>query len=124
MVFQIKKKITFNLISSISMIFSFFAVFSGLSSAGYIPTTVNYVWPFFFGLLHFYILKNYILNRDSFVFKENSVAKILIYIILIFSILFAISNEIISLLFILIYLCVILYYKYKNKYIPIYIFSF
>ncbi|MDR2544642.1 MAG: DUF6056 family protein [Methanobrevibacter sp.] len=74
----------------------------------------------FFCLLHFYILKNYISNKDSFVLKENSVAKkVLIYIILIFSILFAISNEIINLLFILIYLCVILYYKYKKKQIPI-----
>ena len=60
-----------------------------LESAGWLATTTNYIWPICFILLHFYLLKEYVFkNRDLSKFK-----KIALYLILIVTLMEAVSSE-------------------------------
>ncbi|MDR2830666.1 MAG: hypothetical protein LBB45_06505 [Methanobrevibacter sp.] len=57
--------------------------------AGYITTTLNYVWPLSFAVIHFYLVKKYIFNGDL----NGGLKKGLIYFLAIFSLIFAINQE-------------------------------
>ena len=85
-----------------------------LWSAGCLATTTNYIWPFCFILVHFYLLK-------EFVFKNNDISKfkeILIDLILIVTLLEAVSSEQLLVIVAGAYLFIIFYCLYKKIEIP------
>jgi hypothetical protein len=105
------------LYNSLSCVFVgvFMLTFSGiLWSAGCIATTTNYIWPFCFILLHFYLLKEFVFkNKEISKFKE-----ILIDLVLIVTLLEAVSSEQLLVMVAGAYLFIIIYCLYKKIEIP------
>ncbi len=90
---------------SLSFIFS---SYYALGSAGFITTSINYIWPLFSCLLSVYLLKNYTGN-NTVKFK-----RIVAYIISILCLLFAINNEELSIILLALFVLYFLF-NYKNK---------
>ena len=91
-----------------------------LESAGWLATTTNYIWPICFILIHFYLLKEFILkNKDISKFKRT-----IIYLILIITLLEAISSEQLLVMVGGAYLFTIVYCLYKKIEIPKLIYLF
>ena len=91
-----------------------------LESAGWLATTTNYIWPICFILIHFYLLK-------EFIFKNNDISKFkrtIIYLILIITLLEAISSEQLLVMVGGAYLFTIVYCLYKKIEIPKLIYLF
>ena len=109
-----KKSVIYNSLSCIFVLIYIFTTTSALDSAGYIATTLNYIWPLFFGLLHFYLLKKYVFHENNSSTKQ----KIVIYAIMIFALLFAINQEMMLVLVSVAYLFIILYCLYNKVKIP------
>lgn len=85
-----------------------------LWSAGCIATTTNYIWPFCFILIHFYLLKEFVFkNKEISKFKE-----ILIDLVLIVTLLEAVSSEQLLVMVVGAYLFIIIYCLYKKIEIP------
>ena len=85
-----------------------------LESAGWLATTTNYIWPICFILIHFYLLKEFIFkNKDISKFKRT-----IIYLILIITLLEAISSEQLLVMVGGAYLFTIVYCLYKKIEIP------
>lgn len=85
-----------------------------LESAGWLATTTNYIWPFCFILMHFYLLKDHVFkNKDATKFK-----KVLVNIILIITLLEAISSEQLLVMVAGAYFFIIIYCLYKKIKIP------
>ncbi|MDL2246057.1 DUF6056 family protein [Methanobrevibacter sp. OttesenSCG-928-K11] len=106
-----KRDLIKNIIASILLLIFFYSCILEFVYCGWISVSVNYIWPFFFILLHFYILKEYIL-KDNF---KNKYLKILSYILAIFSLIYACNHEQGLISFIFIYGLIILYNYYKGK---------
>jgi hypothetical protein len=109
-----KKSFIYNSLSCIFVLIYIFTTTSALDSAGYIATTLNYTWPLFFGLLHFYLLKKYVFHENNTSTKQ----KIVIYAIMIFALIFAINQEMMLVLVSVAYLFIILYCLYNKVKIP------
>lgn len=91
-----------------------------LESAGWLATTRNYIWPICFILIHFYLLKEFIFkNKDISKFKRT-----IIYLILIITLLEAISSEQLLVMVGGAYLFTIVYCLYKKIEIPKLIYLF
>jgi len=91
-----------------------------LESAGWLATTTNYIWPICFILIHFYLLKEFIFkNKDISKFKRS-----IIYLILIITLLEAISSEQLLVMVGGAYLFTIVYCLYKKIEIPKLIYLF
>lgn len=91
-----------------------------LESAGWLATTTNYIWPICFILIHFYLLKEFIFkNKDTSKFKRT-----IIYLILIITLLEAISSEQLLVMVGGAYLFIIVYCLYKKIEIPKLIYLF
>ncbi len=91
-----------------------------LESAGWLATTTNYIWPICFILIHFYLLKEFIFkNKDISKFKRA-----IIYLILIITLLEAISSEQLLVMVGGAYLFTIVYCLYKKIEIPKLIYLF
>lgn len=91
-----------------------------LESAGWLATTTNYIWPICFILIHFYLLKEFIFkNKDISKFKRA-----IIYLILIITLLEAISSEQLLVMVGGAYLFTIVYCSYKKIEIPKLIYLF
>ena len=91
-----------------------------LESAGWLATTTNYIWPICFILIHFYLLKEFIFkNKDISKFKRA-----IIYLILIITLLEAISSEQLLVMVCGAYLFTIVYCLYKKIEIPKLIYLF
>lgn len=91
-----------------------------LESAGWLATTTNYIWPICFILIHFYLLKEFIFkNKDISKFKRT-----IIYLILIITLLEAISSEQLMVMVGGAYLFTIVYCLYKKIEIPKLIYLF
>ncbi len=91
-----------------------------LESAGWLATTTNYIWPICFILIHFYLLKEFIFkNKDISKFKRT-----IIYLILIITLLEAISSEQLLVMVGGAYLFAIVYCLYKKIEIPKLIYLF
>lgn len=91
-----------------------------LESAGWLATTTNYIWPICFILIHFYLLKEFIFkNKDISKFKRT-----IIYLILIITLLEAISSEQLLVMVGGAYLFIIVYCLYKKIEIPKLIYLF
>ena len=85
-----------------------------LESAGWLATTTNYICPICFILIHFYLLKEFIFkNKDISKFKRT-----IIYLILIITLLEAISSEQLLVMVGGAYLFTIVYCLYKKIEIP------
>ncbi|MDR2873364.1 MAG: DUF6056 family protein [Methanobrevibacter sp.] len=111
---SIKKKFTYNIISSILLLIFIWNVFHDLGSAGYISTTLNYIWPFGFAVIHFYLIKKYIFKKVNMdLFKKTC-----IYSMMIFSLLFAINMEIMLVVVFGVYVFIFIYLQYKKIKIP------
>ncbi len=98
------KKFIYTLIGIILVIIFIYTNYYALMSAGFISTTLNYTWPFIFGLIHFYLVKNFILHKKN--------VSIFIYIASIFSLLFAINVEIMAVIMFGAYLLILKKYFY------------
>ena len=91
-----------------------------LESAGWLATTTNYIWPICFILIHFYLLNEFIFkNKDISKFKRT-----IIYLILIITLLEAISSEQLLVMVGGAYLFTIVYCLYKKIEIPKLIYLF
>ncbi|WP_299526611.1 DUF6056 family protein [uncultured Methanobrevibacter sp.] len=85
-----------------------------LESAGWLATTTNYIWPLCFILIHFYLLKEYTFkNKDLTKFK-----KLLVNVVLIITLLEAISSEQLLVMVAGAYLFIVIYCLYKKIKIP------
>lgn len=109
-----KKLVIYNSLSCILVLIYIFTISSALSSAGYIATTLNYIWPLFFGLLHFYLVKKYLFNENNSGTKE----KIAIYGIILFALIIAINQELMLFIVSEVYFFIILYCLYNKVKIP------
>ena len=109
-----KKSVIYNSLSCIFVLIYIFTTTSALDSAGYIATTLDYTWPLFFGLLHFYLLRKYVFHENN----TNTKQKIVIYAIMIFALIFAINQEMMLVLVSVAYLFIILYCLYNKVKIP------
>ncbi|MDR1819319.1 MAG: hypothetical protein LBR15_03600 [Methanobrevibacter sp.] len=144
--FDLKNKTIFNCTSIfLVLIFYVCAYAYDINLAGYITTSLNYVWPFVFALLHFYLIKYYVINNnininsvisnsiindsegnlDSRVSFYGFWRKFALYFLIFFSLIFAISQEMVLCLILGAYLFIIPYYYYKKAKIPkIFFYSF
>ncbi|MDO5836442.1 MAG: DUF6056 family protein, partial [Methanobacterium sp.] len=84
-----EKSLVYSFISCILVSIYIYTISPALHSAGYIATTLNYTWPLFFGLLHFYLVKEYIFTKKNL----GPLKKIVIYVLMLFALLFAINQE-------------------------------
>lgn len=109
-----KKSIIYNSLSCVIVLSYIYTISGGLYSAGYIATTLNYTWPLFFGVLHFYLVKKYVFFKNNL----SKIQKIVIYGIMIFALLFAINNEIMLLVVSGVYFLIIFYCSYNKVKIP------
>ena len=108
-----KSKLIYSLISCILTFLFFVTLIPSLKSAGYAASTVNYIWPFFALLLHFYLVK-YILNNKI----ASKAKKVLVYAVMILSLIYGINHEQVAALTFGIYFFTILYLLKTKKPIP------
>ena len=100
-----------NIISVILVSIFYIPVFEAMGD-GAIAISLNYLWPLFFILVHFYLVKYYILQNDDY----NKSKNILLYAILVFSLFFACNHEqgLITCFIIYVLLIGYCYYSYKK----------
>ena len=100
-----------NILSSICVFLFFIPVFSAMG-AGAIAVSLNYLWPLFFFVAHFYLLKRYIFNKTELKLWK----KVMVYFALVFSLLFSCNHEQSLIIFGIIYLLIIgySYCKYRK----------
>lgn len=110
-----KKSFIYNSLSCILVSIYIFAISSALASAGNIATTLNYTWPLFFVLLHFYLIKKYSFNDTTEIANST---KISIYALMFFSLIFAINQELMLFIVAGAYFLIILYCLYNKITIP------
>jgi hypothetical protein len=106
------RKLIYNTVSCLLIGAFIFTTYDALQSAGWIATTVNYLWPVGFGLLHFVLHKEY-LER-----KFGNFEKIAIFLLMIFSLVFAINQELMLIVIFGAYVFIFIYYLYKKIEIP------
>lgn len=110
-----KRLFIYNSLSCVIVLLYIFTTSRGvLGSAGYIATTLNYTWPLFFVLLHFYLVKKYLFNDNNASKKQ----KIAIYAVMLFALIFSINQEMMLLLVSEVYFFMILYCLYNKVKIP------
>lgn len=110
-----KKLILLNFISCIFVGLFIIAFYDILESAGWIATTTNYIWPFCFALIHFYILKEYTFNsHNNLSFNKN----IILNLISIIALLEAISSEQLLGVILIGYILIFAYLIYDKIKIP------
>ena len=109
-----KKSFVYNSLSCIIVLIYIFTINHALASAGYIASTLNYTWPLAFVLLHFYLVKKYIFNENN----TSTIQKIAIYLIMVFSLIFAINQELMFVVVIGVYFYIILYCLFNKVKIP------
>lgn len=107
--FSLKKKIIINSLACF-LTFIFLVGYYFTLNAGWISGTLNYIWPSFFALLHFYVLKEYIFKKRSL----TTLKTFLIYSVLIFSLFEAVSHEQLMLIIFAIYFFMILTFLFKK----------
>ena len=112
-----KKSLIYNSLSCVLVLLYIYTINGALWSAGYIASTITYTWPLFFMLLHFYLVKKYLFNENN-LNNLSIVKKLAIYGIMIFSLIFAINNEIVLFIVAGAYVFIILYCWYKKIKIP------
>lgn len=105
-----KKELYYFISCCLTLLF-LYVNFVSFITPGFIASTLNYIWPFSFGLINLYLLKEYILT-DKVI---GSFKKIIFYALFIFSFIFAINMEIISVVLFFVYLCLILMLIKKNN---------
>lgn len=100
-----------NILSVILVSIFYIPVFEAMG-AGAITISLNYLWPLFFILVHFYLLKYYILQNN----KLNTSKSILLYAVLVFSLIFACNHEqgLVACFILYIMLIFYSYYNYKE----------
>ena len=98
-------KIKYNIIGILLTIIFIYSNFSAIKSAGFIATTLNYTWPFIFGIINIYLFKEYFYEKKPIKMPK----KILIATISVLSLIFAANMEIVLISIILFYLIFILY---------------
>ncbi|MDR2545872.1 MAG: DUF6056 family protein [Methanobrevibacter sp.] len=110
-----KKKLYINSISVFLCLLFYVVSYSYelQSPAGYITTTLNYVWPFCFSIIHFYLVKEYVFKS-----RQNGFKRITIYFLLFFSLIFAINEEIMAFVILGSYVFIASYLFYKKMKIP------
>ena len=113
---QISEKylILINAISCIFVGLFIIAFYVPLSSAGWIATSANYIYPILFALLHFYLLKEYIFKSKEL----SSVKNVLIKILIICALLEACSSEQMLGLILLTYFLIMIFFIYKKIKLP------
>jgi hypothetical protein len=84
--------------------------------AGYITTSINYSWPFYFVVIHFYLLKEYIINNKNKI--RFNIKKLFIYLLTFFSLAFAINQEMMIVVVGGVYLFIFGYFIYKKYKLP------
>lgn len=104
-----EKKLIAAIASCFLTLLFFVTLIPGFKSAGYAATSVNYIWPLFILIIHFHLVK-YILKHDLL----SDFKKVIVYLIMILSLIFAINQEQIAALTFGIYFFTILYFI-KNK---------
>ena len=109
-----KKSVIYNSLSCIMVLIYIFTTTEALASAGYVATTLNYTWPLFFGLLHFYLVKKYVFSEN----KSSTKQKIAIYATMIFALIFAINQEMMLVIVSVAYLLIVLYCLRNKVKIP------
>jgi hypothetical protein len=77
--------------------------------AGYISTALNYTWPFYFSIIHFYLLKTLLNIKGIKTFKKG-----IIYFLAFFSLIFAINHEMMIIIVGGIYFFIFAYFIYKK----------
>lgn len=97
------KKGLYYLISCNLVMFFLYVNFVSFLAPDFIAGTLNYVWPFSFGLINIFVLKEYILNNNNFSLSK----KIRVYFIFVFSFLFSTNMEIMAVVMLLFYMCII-----------------
>ena len=110
-----------NIISVILVSIFYIPVFEAMSD-GAIAISLNYLWPLFFILVHFYLVKYYILQNNDY----NKSKNILLYAILVFSLIFACNHEqgLITCFILYVLLIGYCYYSYKKINNPLLILLF
>lgn len=112
----------YNSLACFIFLFAIIGSYVALNSAGVVVTTINYIWPLFFGMLNFYlIIKYFFKNKDmgiELINKTPLMKKIFIYFILIFSLLFATNNEMMLCIMLGTYILTIIYCRIKKINIP------
>lgn len=103
-----KYKLFWAILSCLLCLSFIYSSYYGLSSAGFITVGLNYNWPLFTLLLAIYLLKTYTTKTTS------KVKKGIVYIISIISLLFATSNEQLSVVLVGLFILYLLF-NYKNK---------
>lgn len=112
-----KKSFIYNSLSCVLVLLYIFTIDGALWSAGYIASTLTYTWPLFFILLHFYVVKKYVFNEHNLNMLSIT-KKVAIYGIMIFSLIFAINNELVLFITAGAYFFIICYCWYKKIKIP------
>lgn len=106
------RKLFYNTMACLLVGVFIFTTYNALHSAGWIATTVNYLWPIGFGLLHFVLHKEY-LKRELGNFE-----KIAVYLLMILSLVFAINQELMLIVIFGAYIFIFIYCLYKKIEIP------
>ena len=99
-----------NILSSV-LVFLFFIPVTHSMGAGAIAITLNYLWPLFFIIAHFYLLKKYVYNKTELKLWKKAI----VYIALVFSLLFGCNHEQGLMTCGIIYLLVVGYDYYKYR---------
>lgn len=86
--FNNKNSLKRNVLSCI-IVFLFFLPVDYSMGAGAIAITLNYLWPLFFIIAHFYLLKKYVYNKTELKLWKKAI----VYIALVFSLLFGCNHE-------------------------------
>ena len=109
--FDLKNKNKFNIIAIIITVLFGISNYCALRSAGYVATTLNYTWPFIFGIINIYLVKTYIFDKE----RLNGIKKWICYLAIIFSLAFAVNIEICAILVFGMYLYLIYEYCYRKS---------
>ncbi|MDI9435622.1 MAG: DUF6056 family protein [Euryarchaeota archaeon] len=112
-----KKSLIYYSLSCVLVLLYIYTINGALWSAGYIASTITYTWPLFFMLLHFYLVKKYLFNENN-LNNLHIIKNLAIYGIMIFSLIFAINNEILLFIVAGAYVFIILYCWYQKIKIP------
>lgn len=103
-----ENKLTYDFISIILVVIFMYSSYTAIQSAGFIATSLNYVWPFIFAIVHLYSVKIYCQND----FK--GIKKGIVCVLSILSLIFAINMEIVLFSLLVLYATFILYNLYSR----------
>lgn len=99
-----------NIFSAILILIFCIPLFTAMND-GAIAISLNYLWPLFFILVHFYLLKYYILKNNNL----KTLKRIFLYVLLIFSLIFACNHEQGLVACFILYIIIIAYHYYSTK---------